>query len=203
MRITDVPPDSDPSVSNTDDSNVQQEKDESAFAKMLAKRREASQIENQPQGTAKKQSDVNSGTVDPMLQQPVAFQGSIQPSAVEAKHIVAVPPELQQLVKEISVAVNSAGNHQVNIEMNSNVLKGLHIRIERGDAGMTIQFQSTSDQVSALLQNNMPALSQGLADRGVRVSDIRVTATRDASRSRDTRNRPYPGSQAGRQGRGR
>ena len=205
MRVTDVPPDNDPSVSNTDDTNSEQtstQEENSSFAKMLAKKRAANQEGSTLDAGAKRQADPNSANIDPMQAQPSGFQSMIQPTAVESKHIVALPPELQQLVREISTGVNSAGNHQVNIEMNSNVLKGLHIRVERGDAGVAIQFQSNSDQVSSLLQNNMSSLSRGLADRGVRVSDISVTSARNASRSQDARNRAYPG-QTGRQGGGR
>ena len=46
MKITDVPPDSDPNVNNTDDPNSQQAADqdeESSFSKMLAKKRAAGQ----------------------------------------------------------------------------------------------------------------------------------------------------------------
>jgi flagellar hook-length control protein FliK len=206
MRISDVPPESDPSVNNADDANSQQtsEQDESSnFSKMLARKRAAGQEGNQPEGSLKPQSSSSSTNIDPTQIQPPGFQTSIQATAVESKHIVAIPPELQQLVREISTTVNSAGNHQVSIEMNSNVLKGLNIRIERGDAGVAIQFQSNSAQVSALLQNNMSSLSQGLADRGVRVSDIGVTAAGDQARTQDAKNRSYPGSQAGRQSRGR
>lgn len=199
MKITDVPPDSDPSLNNSDDANSQQLSEQdtsSSFAKMLARKRTEDKEGNQPQDDAKRQADTKTAPVDLMLP-PSTFQNSIQPTAVESKHIVALPPDLQQLVREVSVAVNSAGNHQVNIEMNSNVLKGLQIRIERGESGVAIQFKSTSDQVSALLSNNVASLSQGLADRGVRVSNISISGGRAASRSQDARN-SYPG-QAGRQ----
>ncbi len=204
MKITDVPPDSDPNVNNTDDPNSQQAADqdeESSFSKMLAKKRAAGQDETQPQSASKRQADTATANIDPMQPQPSSFQNSRQTTAVEGKHIVSIPPELQQLVREISTTVNSSGNHQVSIEMNSNVLKGLQIRVERKDSGVAIQFQSNSDQVSTLLNNNMSSLSQGLADRGVRVSNISVAGGRDASRSQGA-NRSYPG-QAGRQGGGR
>ena len=100
----------------------------------------------------------------------------MQPTAVQSKSPVQLPPELQGLVREISSLVNVKGNQQVNIELNSNVLKGLHIQIERQkDGAIAIQFQSSSEAVSNLLSKNMDALSQGLIDRGVNVGDIRVS----------------------------
>jgi hypothetical protein len=97
----------------------------------------------------------------------------MQPTAVQSKSPVQVPPELQGLVREISSLVNVKGNQQVNIELNSNVLKGLHIQIERQkDGAIAIQFQSSSEAVTQLLSRNVDALSQGLIDRGVNVGDI-------------------------------
>jgi flagellar hook-length control protein FliK len=132
----------------------------------------------------------------------------MQPTAVQSKSPVQLPPELQGLVREISSLVNVKGNQQVNIELNSNVLKGLHIQIERQkDGAIAIQFQSSSEAVSQLLSKNMDALSQGLVDRGVNVGDIRVsgrdstTGTQSSSQGTKTRSTfggaNYP---AGRQG---
>ena len=113
---------------------------------------------------------------------PTMPDQSIQTGQGESKRMVAVPPEVQQLVREISVVVNAAGKQQVHIELNSNVMQGLHIRIERQEGAITIQFQSSSDDVSRLLLKNADALSQGLADRGVNLADIRVIGPRDSTR---------------------
>jgi len=103
-----------------------------------------------------------------------------------------VPIALQELVREISVATNAAGNQQVHIEMNSNVLKGLHVVVERKDGAVAIQFQSSSDEVARLLSRNADALSQGLADRGVSVADIHVTGPRESARVADNKGRSAP-----------
>jgi hypothetical protein len=208
MRINDaVPDENDPSV-NTDDSDSQQTTDaaadSSSFSKLLAKKREAAQETKQFQMDAKTgQGSQNPGGSVFTLSQQANLDRPLQSTAVEGPHSVTLPPELQQVVKEISVAVNTAGNQQVHIELNSNVLKGLHIQIERQDAGIVIQFHSTSDQVSSLIERNMPSLTQGLSDRGVSVSNINVSGPRDAERGLDARNRPTFGSQRGRQGGGR
>jgi flagellar hook-length control protein FliK len=107
-------------------------------------------------------------------QAKAAFNQPLDVKGAEAPHAVEVPAQLQQLVREISVAVNAAGQHQVQIEMNSEVLKGLHIRIERNDAGVGIQFQSTSEDVGLLVSKNLGSLVQGLAERGVTVAGIQV-----------------------------
>ena len=104
-------------------------------------------------------------------------------------------------MREIEVGVNAAGRQEVHIELNSNVLKGLVIRVERHDNGVGIQFQSASEDVSRLLSSNLEVLTQGLANRGVEVDGIQVVSP-DASSSSarsggDSKGRPYPGSQQG------
>jgi flagellar hook-length control protein FliK len=203
MKVTDPPPpDSDPNVNADDvDSSENDQNDEpSAFAQVLAKKREA-QDSVQSKSGKHGESDANPAAAG-MVQAPATFEPSLQAAQIESKRVVAVPVDLQQLVREISVAVNAAGNQQVHIELNSNVLKGLNIRIEKQDGGMAIQFQSTSEQVAGLLIKNVEALSQGLADRGVSVADIRVAGPSDSARAQDYKGRSNPGGrwQSGGQG---
>jgi flagellar hook-length control protein FliK len=109
---------------------------------------------------------------------------------------------LQQLVKEILVVVQSPDQQQVHVEMNSNVLKGLQVDIHRQDGAVAIQFHSTSDQVNNLISTNIDMLSQGLEDRGVNVSSIRVAGSKESGRAQDFKGQPSRGGQ-GRQGGGR
>ena len=96
------------------------------------------------------------------------------------------------------------GNKEVQIELNSNTLKGLNIRIERQAEGVPIQFNSTSDQVSvALAEKSGQPATQGLNDRGVTVSTINVSGPKEGARSQDSKGRSNFGNQSGRQGRGR
>jgi flagellar hook-length control protein FliK len=211
MKISDSqPPASDPDVNDVNSEDVdssQKSTDDdqpSAFSQLLAKKKGP-----QRDDTPVKRFKGGEGDRDPMppgfAQTGKAFDTPLRTVEIESKHVVALPADLQQLVREISVVVNAAGNQQVNIEMNSDVLKGLHIRIERGDAGVAIQFQSTSDQVSGLLIKNLDALSQGLAERGVSVADIRVESPRESARARDYKGQSNSGGrgQGGRQGGGR
>src|SRR5262249_33449183 len=119
---------------------------------------------------------------------------SLQLSEVESQHVVQLPRELQQLVREISVV---AGGNAVNIELNSNVLKGLHIRIEKQNEAVAIQFQSTSEDVARLLSRNLDSLSQGLADRGVNVADIRVAKIQESSNTPSYKSGSKSGSRSG------
>ena len=160
MRISDT-------QSSSNDTNVKtdtRDKDaaeNSSFSKMLAKKRDAGQDANQSQGGAKGgQGGQDPSTLD-IMQQQSGLDRPLETAPVEGKHIVAVPPELQQLVREISVAVNAQGNKEVQIELHSNTLKGLNIRIERQAEGVSIQFQSTSDQVSVAIAEKSASANSG------------------------------------------
>jgi flagellar hook-length control protein FliK len=206
MKISDPqPPPSDANTNNDDvESSQSTENNDSSFSQMLAKKRGENQESTRTKGGKGGDSELEP-SVAGFMQMPKTLDPSMQTGPVEGKHVVAMPPQLQQVVHEISVAVNAAGNQQVHIELNSNVMKGLHIRIERQDGAMAIQFQSTSDQVASLLSKNMDALSQGLADRGVNVADIRVQGPRESARVQGDKSRSNPGGrwQGGRQGGGR
>ena len=204
MKITDSPPPADdPNVKTDDADSSQNTKNEgsSTFSQALAKKRTPNQDSTQAKGGKRAESEFDP-TAAGLIQTSTALHESIQAVQVESKQAAALPAELQQLVREISVVVDAAGKQQVHIDLNSNVLKGLHIRIERQDGAMAIQFQSASDEVASLLSRNVDALSQGLAERGVGVADIRVTGPRESSRVQGNKSQSNLGgrSQGGRQG---
>lgn len=158
----------------------------SAFAKVLSKK----QSQDSPSDSSGKNSqgdlDAALGT---SLTPPALSDRAIDAGAVEDKHLVSLPPDLEQLIREISVVVNAPGQQQVHIELNSTVLKGLQIRIDRQEGAIAIQFQSTSDEVAQLLSKNIDGLTQGLADRGLNVSDIHIAGPRQTERGQNYKNR--------------
>lgn len=205
MRISDsqsAAGDANVSQKGLDSSQNKTKDDSSAFSKVLSKKQDSKDAATAKNGKPSG-GDLESAA-EALLSMPKIFDSTIEASQMEGTRVVAVPPELQQLVREISVVINNAGTQQVHIELNSNVLKGLHIHVDRQDGVMSIQFQSTSDQIAKLLSRNVEALSQGLADRGVSVAEIRVTGPQESSRTRDFKssNSNLGGgrSQGGRQG---
>ena len=205
MKIDDNQPLDDPSL-NTDDlesndvdsQQTQPDDQPSAFSQMLAKKRAldrqtaSARTEKAPDKGKESSFAAKSGF---MPQQPVIHEMSSPVKGVDAKHSVQLPPDLQQLVREISVVMNKAGNEQVHIEMNSNVLKGLQIRIERQQGELAIQFTTDSAQVSTLLSRNIEALSQSLSNLGENGVNIRITGTKDSAKTWDGK---FRGSQSGR-----
>src|SRR5579883_2748722 len=130
--------------------SAQSDKEPSAFSQLRAKKKDESG------------KFANAGLARPELVREAA--GTI--AGVESKRAVALPADLQQLVREITVRLNKEGLQQVQIEMNSNVLKGLHIQIERQAGNLAIQFQTDSLQVSSLITRNLESLSQSLSNLG-------------------------------------
>jgi flagellar hook-length control protein FliK len=142
----------------------------------LAKKRDPNQA-----NTSGKNPEIAGLAVPANLKEQSGFDNSIRAAQTAGTTTVEVPPELQQLVREISVVVNAPEHQQIHIELNSSVLKGLQIRIERQQGAIAIQFQSASAAVTRLVSTNLNTLAQGLAERGVNVSDIRVNRSEEAS----------------------
>jgi hypothetical protein len=177
MRVSNdgVPPaDSQADDQEKDTSSNDNKGQPSAFSRALAKKQAVAEDGNY--GGSKRRSEELDLSLLGVQPDTAEFARSMQVPAVESKHIVQMPVELQQLVREISVV---AGGHQVNIELNSSVLKGLHIRIEKQNGAVAIQFQSNSENVSKLISQNIDSLAQGLSDRGVNVADIRVASAQN------------------------
>jgi flagellar hook-length control protein FliK len=207
MRISDSQPSAEDSEVNSKDVDSSQKSDDdkqSAFSKVLAKKKGADQ-DTGPVNKGKSTEGELNPNVMMFPQGEKSFSQAMQAGQVDSKRIVALPTDLQQLVREISVVVNASGNQQVNIEMNSKTLQGLHVQIERRDGAVAIQFQSNSDQVAGLLSRNLESLSQGLAERGVNVAEIKVSSPRETAKPRDFRGQSNSEGrgQGGRQGGGR
>ena len=202
MKITDsTPPPSGDSRAKDAPADPRQNADPdkpSPFSKLLSKKRDPladGVLDKSGKPGGGMFDAVAAGLVAPNAPPKAPVEPSIKgPQTIESKQVVALPSELHQLVREISVVTDSSGKQQVNIEMNSSVLKGLHIRIERQEGAVAIQFQSASDNISQLLKTNVEALTQGLADRGVNVAEIRVSGPADSSSSSsDSKYRPGSG----------
>jgi flagellar hook-length control protein FliK len=193
----------DPNLNSEDVAATDQTDDDSStFAQLLAKKRTAA---GEDHGAKSRTAQQPADRVDAGRGAAQQNEGTPrQPGTVkgaEATRNVEIPRELQALVHEISVSLGGAKHRQVNIELNSSVLKGLHIQIEQQGTGVNIQFISASDSVGAMLTRNMSALAQGLADRGVEVKELQVTTTDGKTRGGRLTKSGSAGSSQGKGGR--
>ena len=203
MKIDDNQPSIDDASLNADEvesddmesQSTQADDQPSAFSQMLAKKkgddREATASRTEKKKEAPRQPSAGSAQQQPLLRE---LSGSV--ASIDSKRAVSLPPDLQQLVREITVAMDKAGNEKVQIEMNSDVLKGLQVKIERQQGALAIQFVTDSQQVSGLINRNLESLSQSLSSLGEGSVHIRVTGTRDAGKSWESRYRGQQGGQA-------
>jgi len=204
MKIDDNQPSIDDASLNADDvesddidsQSTQPDDQPSAFSQVLAKKKADDREVNSSRTEKKKEAPRPPNPSSAAAQQPFIREVSGSVAGIDSKHAVSLPPDLQKLVREISVAMDKAGNEKVQIEMNSNVLKGLQIKIERQQGALQIQFVTDSQQVSGLINRNIEALSQSLSSLGEDNVNVRVTGTREAGKAWDAKFRGQQGGQA-------
>jgi hypothetical protein len=202
MKIDDNQPSIDDANLNADDvesedidsQSAQSDDQPSAFSQVLAKKKSDERDATSSRTEKKKEAQRQPNPT--FSQQPLIREVSGSVTSIDSKHTVGLPPDLQQLVREITVAMDKAGNEKVQIEMNSDVLKGLQIKIERQQGELQVQFLTDSQQVSGLINRNIDALSQSLSSLGEGGVNIRVTGTREAGKSWESKYRGQQGGQA-------
>lgn len=108
--------------------------------------------------------------------------------------------KIEQLVQELWLGVNSKGQQEVQIQLNSTSFAGLRIQISKGATGVSIKFFSRSAEVVQTLTQNLSALSQALIARGIHAVQFQVHSDTGPIR-RDARSRTKGDRQGGKQGR--
>jgi hypothetical protein len=81
---------------------------------------------------------------------------------------------LGPIVREIAAQAPPAGTSSVEIQFDSRTLEGLHVRIQKSDNGLNVQFSTSSESVSRLLTTNVHSLTQALEQRGYAAPTITV-----------------------------
>ena len=103
--------------------------------------------------------------VQPQQPAPVpAAQVDAPKAASEARQIQNLA---QEIVQEIRVTGDQDRVSEIEIQFNSRTLEGLHVRVSRQEAQISIQFSTQSAQVSRLLSGNLGQLSQNLMSHGM------------------------------------
>ena len=106
--------------------------------------------------------------------QPAVSQVHAAGSTADVERIQALT---QEMVDKIQTSKGPGGGDQVDIQFNSRTLQGLQVSISHNDAGVSVRFNTASEQVSQLLSQNVQTLVQALAAKGVEVGDVRVVPT--------------------------
>jgi flagellar hook-length control protein FliK len=100
-------------------------------------------------------------------------------SAVDSSSAASPSSQIEKLVAEMVQKIHSFqgadGTRHLDIQFNSKTLEGLHVRIERRDGALNIQFSTKSDAVASLLSHNVGDLRAALELHGMKVSNIALS----------------------------
>jgi flagellar hook-length control protein FliK len=167
-------PQQDSATEPTTKKDKDKDKDSKSFSKVLAEK-------NNKSAAAKADA--------PPTGQPQSFRDTA-PVAQQSRPVApaSLPPAMQNLVQEITVATGPQNRSQVDIQLNSKTFDGLKISISHADGNVSIQMLSRTPEVAAVLNRNLDQLSQALEARGVPVVSIKVqTVKAPAPPARDPR----------------
>lgn len=83
----------------------------------------------------------------------------------------------QKIVERVRVGTNAAGNAEFQIDLRSDVLSGLSIKVSARNGKISATFSGTNREVLKLLEEQSEGLRGALGGRGLRLEDVRFEAT--------------------------
>ncbi len=83
----------------------------------------------------------------------------------------------QKIVDRIRVGTNAAGNAEFQIDLRSDVLSGLSIKVSAKNGKISAVFSGTNREVLKMLEEQSEGLRGALGGRGLRHEDVRFEAT--------------------------
>jgi hypothetical protein len=102
---------------------------------------------------------------------PVAKQKDLSGS----ERLRKVANELaQKIVEKVRVGTNAAGKVEFQVDLRSDVLKGLSVKISSHNGKIKAVFQGSDRDVLKLVEEQKEALTQALSARGLSLEDFRV-----------------------------
>ncbi|MDX2013799.1 MAG: flagellar hook-length control protein FliK [Myxococcaceae bacterium] len=102
---------------------------------------------------------------------PVAKQKDVSGS----ERLRKVANELaQKIVEKVRVGTNAAGKVEFQVDLRSDVLKGLSVKISSHNGKIKAVFQGSDRDVLKLVEEQKEALTQALSARGLSLEDFKV-----------------------------
>jgi hypothetical protein len=83
----------------------------------------------------------------------------------------------QKIVERVRVGTNAAGNAEFQIDLRSDVLSGLSIKVSARNGKISATFSGTNREVLKMLEEQSEGLRGALGGRGLRLEDVRFEAT--------------------------
>lgn len=78
----------------------------------------------------------------------------------------------QKIVERVRVGTNAVGNAEFQIDLRSNVLSGLSIKVSSRNGRIDASFSGSNREVLALLEQNAESLRKTLSGRGLTLGDL-------------------------------
>lgn len=115
----------------------------------------------------------NSFRLNPALMAPVAVA---KPKETGANaRLRALANEIaQKIVERVRVGTNAAGQAEFQIDLRSNVLAGLSIKVSGGNGRIKAVFSGNDREVLKMLEEQKDGLKNALAGRGLKLEELRV-----------------------------
>jgi type III secretion system needle length determinant len=156
----------------------------------LKKKGAFSKVLEQKAGQEALPGGLPSAPVEPLLRRNDAAE---DPAPVRS---TVTARDVDGLAHEISIAVRGGDVKEVEIQMDSKTMSGLHIRISKENGRLNVKMQANSAEMSRLLSQQSDALVQRLESRGYSGAVVQVQSTPVAA-SRDPRGRERRGQDSG------
>jgi len=128
------------------------------------------------QGGGDKKGDVPQGfRFNPALMAPVPV--AQKNTTVGSDRLRRMATEIaQKIVERVRVGTNAAGNAEFQIDLRSNVLSGLQVKVSAKNGLISAIFSGSDKEVLKMLEQNEEALKGALTSRGLLLDKFKVEA---------------------------
>lgn len=82
----------------------------------------------------------------------------------------------QKIVERVRVGTNAAGKVEFQVDLRSDVLAGLSVKVSANNGKITAVFQGSDKDVLKMLEEHEDALKEALSARGLKLEDFKIEA---------------------------
>ncbi|MEW5739332.1 MAG: flagellar hook-length control protein FliK, partial [Myxococcota bacterium] len=112
---------------------------------------------------------------NPALMAPVPV--AKQKEATGSERLRKVANELaQKIVERVRVGTNAAGKVEFQVDLRSDVLAGLSVKVSANNGKISAVFQGSDKDVLKMIEEHEDALKEALKARGLSLEDFKIEA---------------------------
>lgn len=82
---------------------------------------------------------------------------------------------VNQMVRFLKAGINKEGDHEVRLDLDDKIFKGLRLRVALKDGKVDVQFSTSSADVRDLFTASADSIKNELTNKGINVGNIKVT----------------------------